>query len=35
VMLYLLQISSLSDIDLTDAVLKKLKKNYGRDWDNK
>jgi NTP pyrophosphatase (non-canonical NTP hydrolase) len=33
VMLYLMQLASLSDIDLTAAVLKKLDKNYTRDWD--
>jgi NTP pyrophosphatase (non-canonical NTP hydrolase) len=33
VMLYLMQLASLSEIDLTQAVLKKLDKNYTRDWD--
>lgn len=33
VMLYLLQLASLSDIDLEQAVLKKLEKNYQRKWD--
>ncbi len=32
VMLYLLQLSSLSDIDLGEAVMTKLGKNYARDW---
>lgn len=34
VMLYLLQIASITDIDLSEAVMKKLKRNYTRDWDN-
>jgi len=33
VMLYLLQIASISGIDLGDAVMEKLKINYGRTWD--
>lgn len=33
VMLYLLQIASLSDIDLEKAILAKLEKNYQRKWD--
>lgn len=33
VMLYLLQIASLTGIDLENAVLTKLKKNYRRKWD--
>lgn len=33
VMLYLLQIASLAGIDLEQAVLKKLERNYGRKWD--
>ncbi len=33
VMLYLLQIASLSDIDLGQAVMDKLDANYGRSWD--
>jgi len=33
VMLYLLQIASLSEIDLAEAVMDKLKKNYQRTWD--
>ncbi len=33
VMLYLLQLASLCDIDLEQAVLDKLKVNYGRTWD--
>ena len=34
VMLYLLQIASITDVELSDAVMKKLKRNYTRDWDN-
>src|SRR5688572_312446 len=33
VMLYLLQLASISDIDLGKAVMDKLDKNYGRTWD--
>ncbi len=33
VMLYLLQLASLCNIDLEQAVLDKLKVNYGRTWD--
>jgi NTP pyrophosphatase (non-canonical NTP hydrolase) len=33
VALYLLQIASLSGIDLEQAILDKLKVNYGRTWD--
>lgn len=33
VMLYLLQLASLSGIDLEKAVLMKLEKNYHRKWD--
>ena len=33
VMLYLLQIASLNDIDLGEAVMDKLKINDGRKWD--
>src|SRR5664279_3050324 len=33
VMLYLLQLASLSGIDLGEAVMDKLKVNYGRTWD--
>jgi len=33
VMLYLLQLASLSEIDLGQAVLRKLDKNYTRTWD--
>lgn len=33
VMLYLLQLASLSEIDLGQAVMAKLDKNYGRTWD--
>jgi NTP pyrophosphatase (non-canonical NTP hydrolase) len=32
--LYLLQIASLADIDLEQAILKKLERNYQRDWEN-
>lgn len=34
VMLYLLQIASITEVDLGDAVMKKLDRNYTRDWDN-
>ncbi|MHC1740727.1 MAG: nucleotide pyrophosphohydrolase [Anaerolineaceae bacterium] len=33
VALYLLQLASVSHIDLESAVMQKLKKNYGRQWD--
>lgn len=33
VALYLLQMASLAGIDLEKAILKKLKRNYGRTWD--
>ena len=33
VALYLLQIASLSSIDLEDAIMRKLEKNYRRTWD--
>jgi NTP pyrophosphatase (non-canonical NTP hydrolase) len=33
VMLYLLQLASLSGIDLEKAILTKLEKNYQRKWD--
>lgn len=33
VMLYLLQLASISEIDLGQAVLDKLKHNYKRKWD--
>ena len=33
VMLYLLQLASLSEIDLEQAVMKKLERNYLRKWD--
>ena len=33
VMLYLLQLASISDIDLGQAVLDKLDTNYKRNWD--
>jgi len=35
VMLYLLQLASISDIDLEQAVLKKLRINATRKWDTK
>jgi len=35
VMLYLLQMADLSGIDLTDAVLAKLRKNADREWDER
>jgi 8-oxo-dGTP diphosphatase len=31
--LYLLQLASVAGIDLEQAILKKLEKNYGRTWD--
>jgi dCTP diphosphatase len=34
VMLYLLQIASINQVDLGQAVLDKLNTNYGRSWDN-
>lgn len=33
VMLYLLQIASITDVDLGEAVMHKLDKNYQRTWD--
>ncbi len=33
VALYLLQIASIAEIDLEEAILKKLDKNYLRNWD--
>lgn len=33
VALYLLQIASLAKIDLENAIMDKLEKNYGRTWD--
>jgi len=33
VMLYLLQLASISDVDLGQAVMDKLDKNYSRTWD--
>lgn len=33
VMLYLLQLASISEIDLGQAVLEKLQVNYGRHWE--
>jgi len=33
VALYLLQIASLADIDLEEAILQKLRHNYQRHWD--
>lgn len=33
VTLYLLQLASVMDIDLEQAVFDKLEKNYGRSWD--
>jgi NTP pyrophosphatase (non-canonical NTP hydrolase) len=35
VTLYLLQLASVSDIDLEKAVLKKLEENRTREWDSK
>lgn len=34
VMLYLLQLASLSEIDLGEAVMAKLDENYSRTWDD-
>ncbi len=34
VLLYLLQLASLSEIDLGEAVMTKLDKNYQRTWDD-
>jgi NTP pyrophosphatase (non-canonical NTP hydrolase) len=34
VMLYLLQLASISDLDLGQAVMDKLDQNYGRTWDS-
>jgi NTP pyrophosphatase (non-canonical NTP hydrolase) len=34
VSLYLLQLASISGIDLEAAILKKLRENYGRSWEN-
>lgn len=33
VMLYLMQIASIAEVDLGDAVMRKLDKNYQRTWD--
>ena len=33
VALYLLQIASVAEIDLEQAMLNKLDRNYGRDWE--
>lgn len=35
VALYLLQLASISEIDLEKAILDKLSKNYNRTWDEK
>lgn len=35
VTLYLLQLASVMNIDLEEAVLKKLEQNYNRNWDQK
>ena len=32
VMLYLLQLASITGVDLQQAVLEKLEQNYGREW---
>ena len=34
VALYLLQLASVTNIDLEEAVLAKLEKNYGRNWED-
>lgn len=33
--LYLLQIASIADVDLEEAIMKKLERNYSRNWDQK
>ena len=33
VALYLLQLASISEIDLEQAIMDKLDRNYGREWD--
>ena len=33
VALYLLQIASIAEIDLSEAILRKLERNYQRNWD--
>jgi len=35
VALYLLQLASVTGVDLEAAILEKLQKNYGREWDQK
>lgn len=35
VALYLLQLASISEIDLEAAIIKKLEVNYGREWDSR
>jgi NTP pyrophosphatase (non-canonical NTP hydrolase) len=35
VALYLLQLASVTGVDLEQAILEKLEKNYGREWDQK
>ncbi len=35
VMLYLLQLASITGVDLGEAVMAKLDVNYGRTWDNR
>lgn len=35
VALYLLQLASVTGIDLEQAILEKLRVNYGREWDTK
>lgn len=34
VALYMFQLSSLAEIDLEEAILNKLRQNYGRSWDS-
>ncbi|MBE2184297.1 MAG: nucleotide pyrophosphohydrolase [Anaerolineae bacterium] len=33
VMLYLLQLASICEIDISEAVMQKLETNYGREWE--
>ncbi len=33
VMLYLLQLASICNIDISEAVMQKLQTNYGREWE--
>ena len=33
--LYLLQIASIANVDLEEAIMRKLERNYSREWDEK